>query len=92
MAGPMRWKSRQMARELENYRARVAAERASQEAGTDLDADAIRLGAPDIVPVVGTAALGHGGESPPARRPAPRAAAAADTSWNRADGPFRPPD
>jgi glycerol-3-phosphate dehydrogenase len=52
MAGPMRWKSRQVARELENYRVRVAAERASQEAETDTDADAIRLGAPDIVPVV----------------------------------------
>jgi glycerol-3-phosphate dehydrogenase len=52
MAGPMRWKSRQIARELENYRVRVAAERASQEAETDTDADAIRLGAPDIVPVV----------------------------------------
>jgi glycerol-3-phosphate dehydrogenase len=52
MAGPMRWKSRQVARELQNYRARVAAERASQEAESDQDADAIRLGAPDIVPVV----------------------------------------
>jgi len=52
MAGPMKWKSRQIARELENYRLRVAAERASQEADTDQDADAIRLGAPDIVPVV----------------------------------------
>jgi glycerol-3-phosphate dehydrogenase len=52
MAGPMKWKSRQVARELENYRVRVLAERASQEADTDQDADAIRLGAPDIVPVV----------------------------------------
>jgi len=52
MAGPMKWKSRQVARELENYRVRVVAERASQEADTDQDADAIRLGAPDIVPVV----------------------------------------
>jgi glycerol-3-phosphate dehydrogenase len=52
MAGPMRWRSRQVAREVENYRARVAAERASQDALTDTDADAIRLGAPDIVPVV----------------------------------------
>jgi glycerol-3-phosphate dehydrogenase len=52
MAGPMKWKSRQVARELENYHAGVAAERASQEADTDQDADAIRLGAPDIVPVV----------------------------------------
>ena len=52
MAGPMKWKSRQVARELENYRARVEAERASQEAESDQDADAIRMGAPDIVPVV----------------------------------------
>jgi glycerol-3-phosphate dehydrogenase len=52
MAGPMKWKSRQVSRELENYRVRVAAERASQEADTDQDADAIRLGAPDIVPVM----------------------------------------
>jgi glycerol-3-phosphate dehydrogenase len=52
MAGPMRWKSRQIARELEYYRARVAAERASQEADSDQAADAIRLGAPDIVPVM----------------------------------------
>jgi glycerol-3-phosphate dehydrogenase len=52
MAGPLRWRPRQVARELENYRARVAAERASQEADTDQDADAIRIGAPDIVPVL----------------------------------------
>jgi glycerol-3-phosphate dehydrogenase len=52
MAGPMKWKTKQVARELENYRAEVAAERKSQEADTDTDADAIRLGAPDIVPVL----------------------------------------
>lgn len=52
MAGPMKWRSRQVARELENYRAEVAAERKSQEADTDTDADAIRLGAPEIVPVL----------------------------------------
>ena len=52
MAGPMKWRSRQVAREAEHYRARVAAERASQDASTDSDADAIRLGAPEIVPVV----------------------------------------
>ncbi len=52
MAGPMKWRSRQVARELENYQTRVAAERASQEADTDTDADAIRLGAPEIVPVL----------------------------------------
>ena len=58
MAVPMRWKARQVARELENYRAEVAAERKSQEADTDTDADAIRLGAPDIVPVLANGA-GH---------------------------------
>ena len=58
MAGPMRWRSRQVAREVENYRARVAAERASQDADTDQDADAIRLGAPEIVPVVNNGAVG----------------------------------
>ena len=52
----MRWRSRQVAREVEHYRARIAAERASQDADTDQDADAIRLGAPDIVPVVGNGA------------------------------------
>ena len=52
MAGPMKWKSRQVAREVEHYRARVEAERASQEDDTDQAADAISLGAPDIVPVV----------------------------------------
>jgi glycerol-3-phosphate dehydrogenase len=52
MAGPMRWRSRQVTREVEHYRARIAAERASQDASTDSDADAIRLGAPEIVPVV----------------------------------------
>jgi glycerol-3-phosphate dehydrogenase len=56
MAGPMQWKSRQIARELESYQARVAAERASQDASTDQDADTIRLGATDIVPVVSNGA------------------------------------
>ncbi|MHB1431171.1 MAG: glycerol-3-phosphate dehydrogenase/oxidase [Streptosporangiaceae bacterium] len=66
MAGPMKWRSRQVSREIENYRARVAAERASQEADTDSDADAIRLGAPEIVPVVTTSAeaAGSGGNGP----------------------------
>jgi len=58
MAGPMGWKSRQVAREVENYQARVAAERASQDAETDQDADAIRVGAPDIVPVVSNGVVG----------------------------------
>ncbi len=58
MAGPMRWKSRQIARELENYRVGVEAERASQDAETDQDADAIRMGAPDIVPVLDNGPVG----------------------------------
>jgi glycerol-3-phosphate dehydrogenase len=52
MAGPMKWRSRQVSRELDNYRAMIEAERKSQQADTDTDADAIRLGAPEIVPVV----------------------------------------
>jgi glycerol-3-phosphate dehydrogenase len=63
MAGPMGWKSRQVARELENYQARVAAERASQDAATDSDADAIRLGAPEIVPVISNHTAGHSAAS-----------------------------
>ncbi|HET9896736.1 MAG TPA: glycerol-3-phosphate dehydrogenase/oxidase [Streptosporangiaceae bacterium] len=59
MAGPMRWRSKQVARELESYRAEVQAERKSQEADSDTDADAIRLGAPEIVPV-----LANGGRLP----------------------------
>jgi glycerol-3-phosphate dehydrogenase len=58
MAGPMNWQAKQLARELDNYRAEIAAERKSQEADTDTDADAIRLGAPEIVPVLANGA-GH---------------------------------
>jgi glycerol-3-phosphate dehydrogenase len=57
MTGPMRWRARQVTREIENYRAEVAAERKSQEADTDTDADAIRLGAPEIVPVLANGAV-----------------------------------
>jgi glycerol-3-phosphate dehydrogenase len=56
MAGPMKWRAKQVTREVENYRAEVAAERKSQEADTDTDADAIRLGAPEIVPVLANGA------------------------------------
>jgi len=61
IAGPLRWSTRQAAREAEHYRAGVTAERASQEAGTDADADAIRGTVPDIVPVLGAGeASGNG--------------------------------
>jgi glycerol-3-phosphate dehydrogenase len=45
------WTPEQRDREVENYRLRVEAERASQEQQDDETADAARLGAPDVVPV-----------------------------------------
>ena len=45
------WTDEQREREIENYRLRVAAERASQEQPDDETADAARLGAPDVVPL-----------------------------------------
>jgi glycerol-3-phosphate dehydrogenase len=72
MAGPMKWRSRQVSRELDSYRARIEAERKSQEADTDTDADAIRLGAPEIVPVI-VREQGSGGVN--GGRPGPAAAA-----------------
>ena len=52
MAGPLGWDEAQIAREVEQYGARVAAERESQEQDDDLAADSARLGAPDIAPVL----------------------------------------
>ena len=73
------WDSRQTAREVKHYQAGIAAERASQEASDDQAADAIRLGAPDIVPLVGTAAggekIGPASGRSPAGRPRNRASA-----------------
>jgi glycerol-3-phosphate dehydrogenase len=54
IAGPLRWSRAQTARETENYRAAVAAQRAWEEAASDADADAIAGALPDIVPVVRT--------------------------------------
>jgi glycerol-3-phosphate dehydrogenase len=42
------WDTAAVAREVEHYRARVAAERESQHQPDDLAADAARLGAPDV--------------------------------------------
>ncbi|MFF5211723.1 glycerol-3-phosphate dehydrogenase/oxidase [Streptosporangium sp. NPDC000396] len=50
LAGPLRWDDEQIKREVEYYTKRVEAERLSQEQDTDQEADAIRLGAPEIVP------------------------------------------
>jgi len=60
IAGPLRWDSGQAAREVEHYRAEVAAQRASEEADSDADADAIAGAVPDIVPVrTGVDAASH---------------------------------
>jgi glycerol-3-phosphate dehydrogenase len=42
------WTETTIAREIEHYLARVAAERESQEQTDDQTADAARLGAPDV--------------------------------------------
>jgi glycerol-3-phosphate dehydrogenase len=88
MAVPMKWRSRQVTREIDHYRARIEAERKSQEADTDTDADAIRLGAPEIVPVVlqepppraggdaGSGSFGAAAAGAPRVRPVPRPAGA----------------
>ncbi|GAA1962193.1 glycerol-3-phosphate dehydrogenase/oxidase [Catenulispora subtropica] len=46
------WTEEQIKREVEHYAARIAAERESQEQPDDATADAARLGAPDVVPVM----------------------------------------
>ncbi len=51
MAGPLNWDSDTEQREVEHYLARVQAERDSQTKPDDTEAEAARLGAPDIVPL-----------------------------------------
>jgi len=51
MAPVLGWSEEQVKREVEHYRARVEAERLSQEQPDDHTADAARLGAPEIVPL-----------------------------------------
>jgi glycerol-3-phosphate dehydrogenase len=51
MGGVLGWTAEQAKREVENYRLRVEAERASQEQPDDETADAARLGAPEVVPL-----------------------------------------
>jgi glycerol-3-phosphate dehydrogenase len=52
MAGALCWDREQVAREVEYYSKRVKAEWAAQEAETDKEAVAIRLGVPEIVPAI----------------------------------------
>jgi glycerol-3-phosphate dehydrogenase len=52
LAEPLGWDGEQVKREVEYFTKRVEAERRSQEQDSDQEADAIRLGAPEIVPVV----------------------------------------
>jgi len=51
MGGVLGWTVEQIDREMEHYRLRVEAERASQEQPDDATADATRLGAPEVVPL-----------------------------------------
>ncbi|BCJ56291.1 FAD-dependent oxidoreductase [Actinoplanes sp. NBRC 14428] len=51
MGDVLGWTDDQREREVEHYRLRVEAERASQEQPDDETADATRLGAPDVVPL-----------------------------------------
>jgi len=51
MGAVLGWTEEQQQREVEHYRLRVEAERASQEQPDDETADAARLGAPDVVPL-----------------------------------------
>jgi glycerol-3-phosphate dehydrogenase len=52
MAGVLGWSAEQQEREVQHYLARVEAERASQDQPDDEAADAIRIGASKIVPLV----------------------------------------
>lgn len=58
MAGVLRWNGEDTAREVEHYRARVAAERESQTKPDDRTADAARLGAPDVRAGASTSLVG----------------------------------
>lgn len=51
MAPTLGWNDTQIEREVSHYLARVEAERRSQEQWDDETADAVRLGAPEVVPV-----------------------------------------
>jgi glycerol-3-phosphate dehydrogenase len=51
MAGVLGWSPEQKEKEIAHYRARVDAEKRSQHEPDDETADAVRLGAPEIVPL-----------------------------------------
>ncbi len=52
MAPVLGWSVEQVAREVEHYRKRVAAERESQRMPDDAMADSARMGAPEVVPLL----------------------------------------
>jgi glycerol-3-phosphate dehydrogenase len=54
MADVLGWSDAQVDKEVEHYQRRVEAERASQDQPDDEAADATRLGAADVVPLVGS--------------------------------------
>jgi glycerol-3-phosphate dehydrogenase len=51
MAGHLGWNDEQLEREVDHYLKRVEAEREAQQQPDDRTADAVRLGAPEIVPL-----------------------------------------
>ncbi|MDH6117830.1 glycerol-3-phosphate dehydrogenase/oxidase [Kitasatospora sp. GAS204B] len=51
IAGPLGWRQDQIEREVDHYAKRVEAEREAQHQPDDQTADAVRLGAPEIVPL-----------------------------------------
>jgi glycerol-3-phosphate dehydrogenase len=59
MAGELGWDADRISKEIDHYHQRVAAERRSQDQQDDFAADAHRLSAPEVVPLVS----GAGGDS-----------------------------
>ena len=58
VAGVLGWDAERIANEVASYTARVCAERASQEAAGDQEADAARVAAPDTRRIAVGRALG----------------------------------
>lgn len=71
MGGVLGWSKEQREREIDHYLKRVEAERQSQAMPDDETADAARMGAPDVVPVVKAASQKA---TPRKRAPAKKAA------------------
>jgi glycerol-3-phosphate dehydrogenase len=88
MAGPLGWDQKRVAREVAHYRARVAAERHSQQQLDDLAADTARVGAPDIAPTLPVERRAR--QRPPAEGRAIGAGDAGAQAGDFASQPVRP--